>query len=222
MPSPVTLTGRGVSLQPLTLEHTADLVRAASESRENYRFTTVPDGEEAMRRYIQSALYDQEIGEGLPFAVFDLVHGRFVGSTRFLNIEYWPAQGPGTSLRVPSRDGAAPSAAEIGYTWYGASAQRTHVNTESKFLLLSHAFETWGVHRVSLKTDARNQRSRAAIQRLGAQFDGTRRGDSPAADGGVRDAAYYSILAGEWPQARSALLARLDSRSAAPASESGG
>ena len=105
---------------------------------------------------------------------------------------------------------------EIGWTWLAPDAQRTAVNTEAKRLMLAHAFERWEVFRVSLKTDARNVRSRAAIERLGARLDGVMRAHSPAADRGARDAAYYSMLAAEWPDARARLDARL-ARGARPA-----
>jgi RimJ/RimL family protein N-acetyltransferase len=98
---------------------------------------------------------------------------------------------------------------EIGYTWLAASAQRTRCNTEAKFLLLQHAFETWEVHRVTIRTDERNQRSRAAIARLGAHFEGIRRAEKPGADGSVRDSAMFSIIAAEWPAIRARLRERL-------------
>jgi RimJ/RimL family protein N-acetyltransferase len=99
--------------------------------------------------------------------------------------------------------------AGIGSTWLAASAQRTAVNTEAKLLMLTHAFDVWGVHRVTLKTDARNARSRSSIQRLGAVFEGVRRVHVPAADGTLRDTAYYSIVAAEWPAVRDGLLERV-------------
>ena len=123
-----------------------------------------------------------------------------LGSTRFMNIEHWPWD----------LAGADPDAVEIGSTWLAPSAQRTPVNTEAKLLMLTHAFEVWHVQRVTLKTDARNERSRNAILRLGARFDGVLRANMPAYDGAwPRDSAFYSILASEWPAVRSGLRTRL-------------
>ena len=102
-----------------------------------------------------------------------------------------------------------PDAVEIGSTWLAPSAQRTAINTHAKLLMLTHAFEAWAVLRVTLKTDARNLRSRAAIERIGARFDGVLRAHMPAFDGGVRDTAFYSIVAVEWPELRRALLDRV-------------
>ena len=99
--------------------------------------------------------------------------------------------------------------AEVGSTWYAASAQRTGINTEVKYLQLSYAFDVWAVRRVTLKTDARNTASRAATERLGALFEGVRRAHSPASDGTVRDTAYYSITAEEWPGVKTRLADRL-------------
>jgi RimJ/RimL family protein N-acetyltransferase len=209
MPDPIVLTGRHVRLEPLTLDHAEALVAAAGESRETYALTPVPADLAGARRYIEAALHDQAILAQLPFATFDLARGAVVGSTRFLDLQYWDDPGPGTTWRIPASPGATPSVAEIGYSWLAASAQRTYANTEAKLLMLTHAFETWGVRRVSLKTDVRNARSRAAIERLGARLDGVLRAQSPAVDGKIRDAAYYSIIAPEWPGVKAALTARL-------------
>lgn len=102
-----------------------------------------------------------------------------------------------------------PSVAEIGSTWFASSAQRTAANTETKILMLDHAFDVWRCYRVSFQTDARNERSRAAIERIGATFEGVRRAHKQAADGGIRDTAYFSILRAEWPAARNRLTDRL-------------
>jgi RimJ/RimL family protein N-acetyltransferase len=102
-----------------------------------------------------------------------------------------------------------PDAVEIGYTWLAPWAQRTGINTQAKLLMLTHAFETWRVHRVRLTTDARNTRSRAAIERLGARLDGILRAHHAAYDGAIRDSAFYSILDTEWPSAKAALIGRL-------------
>jgi RimJ/RimL family protein N-acetyltransferase len=130
-----------------------------------------------------------------------LPDGEVVGATRFLDLQYWPV-GDG-------RQGDVPVVAEIGGTWLAPKVHRSAVNTEAKLLMLTHAFETWRVRRVSLKTDARNARSRAAIERLGARFDGVLRAHMPAADAGLRDSAFYSILDSEWPQIHARLTSRL-------------
>src|SRR5688500_6115024 len=146
-----------------------------------------------MADYVETALARRDAGLVEPFAtVWD---GRVVGSTRFL-LERWKG----------NEDLAgAPDVCEIGYTWLAASAQRTVVNTEAKLLMLTHAFETWGVHRVALRTDARNTRSRAAIERIGAQQDGVLRAFEPGVDGGARDTVWFSILRDEWPLAKARL-----------------
>jgi len=203
---PVVLEGRHVRLEPLELGHAGALLAVAGGPRETYGFTTVPADEPAMLRYIETALRDQETGRALPFATFAPATGRVVGSTRFGNIEFWPWPPGNPNQRGEDR----PDAVEIGWTWLGAAAQRTAVNTEAKLLMLTHAFEEWRVHRVSLMTDARNERSRNAILRLGARFDGVLRAQRPATDGGIRDTAAFSILESEWPMIRRQLQSRLD------------
>lgn len=111
--------------------------------------------------------------------------------------------------RAGAFGGRPPSVAEIGSTWYAASAQRTGVNAACKLLMLTHAFDVWEILRVTLKTDARNAASRGAIERLGAQYEGVRRAHFPAQDGGIRDTAYYSVIASEWPEVRAGLRRRL-------------
>jgi RimJ/RimL family protein N-acetyltransferase len=201
---PVTLAGRRVRLEPLSLDHVPALVAAASESRATYGFTFVPVDAAAMAGYVRVALADQERGLAIPFATVDREDDHVVGSTRFGNIERWLSQ-PAAAAPPPS---AVPHAVEIGWTWLAARAQRTAVNTEAKLLMLGHAFDEWGVERVSLRTDARNLRSRAAIERLGARLDGVLRAHMPAYDGGVRDTACYSILRSEWPEVKARLAAR--------------
>jgi RimJ/RimL family protein N-acetyltransferase len=196
-----------VRLEPLAPSHVAALLAAASESRETYALTTVPDGAEAMGRYVELALAERDRGVSVPFATIDVARGAVVGSTRFMNIETWRWPGGDRAAPVP---GVPFEAVEIGTTWLAASAQRTALNTEAKLLMLAHAFDVWRLRRVSFKTDARNVRSRTAIERLGARLDGVLRAHMPAADGGVRDSAMYSILASEWPAIRASLTARLE------------
>jgi len=203
---PVVLEGRHVRLEPLALDHARALLAAASGPRDTYGFTTVPPDEPSMLRYIEAALRDQEAGRALPFATVAKATGRVVGSTRFGNIEYWawPAGNP------YQRGEDLPDVVEIGWTWLAAESQRTPINTEAKLLMLTHAFETWRVHRVSLMTDARNERSRRAILRVGAQFDGVIRAQRMAFDGTIRDTAAFSILESEWPTVKRQLQSRMD------------
>ena len=202
---PFTLEGRLVRLEPLALSHVSSLAAAAAGSRETFSLTGVPDGEDETRAYIEFALAEQKDGRAVPFATVDRKKGRVVGSTRFFDIVYWdwPQDDPN------QRGADLPDALEIGHTWLAPEAQRTGINTEAKLLMLTHAFEVWRVHRVRLTTDARNQRSRRAIERLGARFDGILRATRNAYDSGIRDSAYYSMLDSEWPEARAALERRL-------------
>jgi RimJ/RimL family protein N-acetyltransferase len=203
---PVSLIGARVALVPLTLERVPGLLAAATVSRATYTLTGVPDTAEAMREYVDAALELHRRGEALPFATLDRQSDRVVGSTRFGNIERWrwpPA------FATKQRQEGIPDAVEIGWTWLAADAQRTAINTEAKLLMLTHAFETWRVQRVALRTDARNARSRAAIERLGAKLDGILRAHMPAHDGEVRSTASYSIVASEWSDVRRHLTEKL-------------
>ena len=212
MIEPFTLTGRHVRLEPLTSAHVDGLAAAAAEERGSYGYTWVPDGRDETARYVEAALEHASAGRAVPFAVRRLADGVLVGSTRFLDLEVfqdpapWP---PGIGVGGAPSDDNPPSVAEIGSTWYAASAQRTAINTECKLLLLTHAFETWRSLRVTLKTDARNAASRAAIERIGGRFEGVRRVHTVATDGSLRDTAYFSIVAAEWFTVRAALVARL-------------
>ena len=197
MDDTLVLCGRGVRLEPLSFDHVEDLVSAANESRETYSFTLVPSDRASMKAYVEAALADRDRGWAVPFATRELASGRLIGTTRFLDLEFW----------VPARPD--PDAVEIGSTWLAASAQRTAINTEAKLIMLSYAFETWTVHRVTLKTDARNARSRQAIERIGGVYEGVRRAHMPATDGTIRDTAYYSILRAEWPAVKTSLRERL-------------
>ena len=160
-----------------------------------------------MRRYVDTALSLRDAAKALPFTTIARATGNIVGSTRFGNIEFWnwPAGNP------HQRGERLPDVVEIGWTWLSPEAQRTGINTEAKLLMLTHAFESWKVHRVSFRTDSRNERSRAAIERLGARFDGVVRADSIAYDGAIRDSAVYSILDSEWPQVKDRLAGLLRS-----------
>jgi RimJ/RimL family protein N-acetyltransferase len=199
------LAGPTVTLRPLALADAAALAAAAEESRASYGFTRVPAGVEEAERYIALALADRDAGHRLPFVI--VWEERVVGSTSYLDVQRWrwPAGSPHQRTNRPD-------SVEIGSTWLAASAQRTRCNTEAKYLLLSHAFDVWDVHRVCLKTDERNAQSRRAIERLGARFEGLRRADMPAQDGSVRTSAYYSIIRAEWPDVRAKLEQALGTR----------
>ena len=144
-------------------------------------------------------------GNMFPFATIDRATGRVVGSTRFGNIESWnwPVGNP------HQRGEHLPDVVEIGWTWLAPDAQRTGINAEAKLLMLTHAFESWMVHRVSFRTDRRNERSRVAVERLGARFDGMVRAAQIAYDGTIRDSAVYSILDSEWPEVKERIEGRL-------------
>jgi RimJ/RimL family protein N-acetyltransferase len=206
----------------MTMNHVHDLCSAAAEDRSTYSFTNVPNGHEETKRYIDGALMSLDKGRAMPFVVRHIETGRIVGTTRFLDLEVfsWPPPWPpGVSSGPSPTDATPPTVAEIGSTWYAPSVQRTGVNTECKLLMLTHAFESWNAIRVTLKTDARNMRSRSAIHRLGAAFEGVRRAHAPASEGGIRDTAYYSILANEWPEVRANLLERLERGSSGTAKQ---
>ena len=192
------LSGEEVSLRPLHSSEAPALARAAAESRDHYGFTRVPNGVSDAEAYVAAALTQRDRGERIPFAI--VWRDNVVGSTSYYELSAW--RWPEAS---PLQRADVPDTVEIGHTWLCASAQRTRCNTEAKYLLLGHAFETWRVHRVSLRTDARNLRSRRAIERLGARLDGVIRADKPGSDGTVRDSAYYSIVIAEWPE----VMARL-------------
>jgi RimJ/RimL family protein N-acetyltransferase len=205
------LTGEHVRLEPLSPAHVPALAAAAAEDRGSYAFTRVPDGPAETAEYVRVALRERAGGQVLPFAVVRARDDAVVGSTRFLDMEVLGIPG----VLVPD-ERRPPSVVEIGSTWYAASAQRTALNSQVKLLLLGHAFDVWRVLRVTLKTDARNQRSRTAIERLGARFEGVRRAHTMASDGTVRDSAYYSIVAAEWAGVRDGLRRRLDGASVFP------
>jgi N-acetyltransferase len=187
-----------VRLEPLSVQHVAPLLCAATIARETYTFNRVPETTDAMLAYVESALSEQSNGSSIPFVTKDAASGRVVGSTRFMNLERWTW--PSKSSKEMGT--VQLDALEIGSTWLAADVQRTGINTHAKLLMLTHAFERWGVRRVTLKTDARNLRSRRAIERLGARLDGVLRAHMPAFDGAARDTAFYSILKIEWLPAR--------------------
>ncbi|MFG2519605.1 GNAT family N-acetyltransferase [Streptomyces sp. NPDC048527] len=198
------LERRLVRLEPLGVEHVPGLVEAAQEGRERYVLTGVPADEGEAREYVARMLTGREMNSVVAFATIDCCTGRVVGSTRFCNFENWRWQ-----EKYRRRSPAIPDAVEIGGTWLARDAQRTGINREAKLLMLEVAFERWQVHRVRFRTDARNERSRAAITALGAQLDGVLRAETAGYDGAIRDSATYSMLASEWPDIRKALEASL-------------
>ncbi len=197
----ITLTGSLVQLEPLRADHIGDLARAASADRSTYGFSGVPNGEAPMRTYVGSILADRDRGAVVPFVQRRRSDEALVGCTRFMELRHW-------------RGRPEPDEVEIGGTWLTASAQRSGINTEAKLLLLAHAFDTWNVWRVALCTDVRNERSRAAIERIGATFEGVLRKHRPAfgdtAGSGPRDSAIFSIVDDEWPAVREQLHALLE------------
>ncbi len=190
----VTLSARGVTLVPLSLEH-EDGLRAAAADGElwNIRVTSVPEPQQT-RQYIEDALAMRAAGSRFAFAVTESATGTVLGSTSYHDI-------------LP-----AVKRVEIGWTWYARRCQRTHVNTTCKLLMMGHAFDTLGCHVVGWRTDNFNFASQAAIERLGAKKDGVIRGHALRRDGTIRDTVMYSLRAGEWPEARAQLQYLLDRR----------
>ena len=212
----VVLRGRFVRLEPLDHCHADGLAAAASGDQSLYQWSPVPQGKAAASKYIETALAWRKAGTALAFAIVkhaappagqtnnegkDRVDdGVVIGSTRFFDLEGWAwPQGHARHGRQ------TPDACEIGYTWLSKSAIRTGANTEAKLLMLTHAFETWDMLRVCLHTDARNQRSRTAIERIGGKFEGILRSHRMAADFIARDSARFSIVAAEWPEVKQRL-----------------
>lgn len=188
----ISLAGHGLRLEPLRPHHAAGLASAAADGqlwRLRVTFVPAPGEEDA---YVAEALRMQEQGDRLPFAVVETASGRVLGTTGYHNI-----------LPEVRR-------LEIGYTWYGASSQRTHVNTACKLMLLTHAFDTLQARVVGWRTDCENTASQRAIERLGAKKDGVVRGDRMRRDGTIRDTVMYSMTAEEWPSARQHLAHLLE------------
>lgn len=185
---PVTLTGRVVRLEPLMESHARDLTKVGLDERiwRYMRYGNI-SSEEQMRFWIKDLLLAQNQGTDLPFAVVHLMTGVAIGSTRYLNIRH------------------EHRALEIGGTWYAVAHQRTAVNTECKFMLLRHAFETLECVRVQFKTDFRNVRSQRALERIGAVKEGILRNHMLLPDGYIRDSVFYSIIDSEWPVIESRL-----------------
>ena len=189
------LTGSHIRLEPLSPAHAEGLVAASSGDPALYQWSAVPTGRDAVLRYIQTAVALREAGKAQAFATIRIADAAVLGSTRFFDIERfdWPASHPRHAHQNPD-------VCEIGYTFLSHAAIRTAANTEAKLLMLTHAFEVWGMLRVCLHTDARNKRSQAAIERIGGKFEGVLRAHRMASDFTARDSWRYSILAEEWPE----------------------
>jgi RimJ/RimL family protein N-acetyltransferase len=191
--SPVILTGARVRLEPLAKAHLAGLAEVGLD-QELWRWIPAPvRTQEEMAAYIETALDEQARGMSLPFAIIEQATGRAIGSTRYGNVDR-------THHRV-----------EIGWTWVARAWQRTAINTEAKYLLLRHAFESLGCRRVELKTDSLNEKSRAAILRVGAQQEGVFRNHMITSTGRIRHTVYFSIIDAEWPAVKERLEGKLSS-----------
>lgn len=202
--SPV-LRGSHVRLEPLAHRHIDGLAGIVSGDDALYRWTIVPRGRAETERYVDTALAWQEAGTAMPYATVRQADGAVIGCTRFFDFEFWEwPQGH-------ERHGAqAPDVGEIGYTWLKADAIRTAANTEAKLLMLTQGFEAWEMLRICLNTHAKNERSRAAIERIGGKFEGIIRASKLAPDNTPRDSARYSIVAAEWPGVKARLQQFLD------------
>jgi N-acetyltransferase len=199
------LEGKHVRLEPLEQYHSEGLAAAAAVDSSLYQWSPVPQGETEAAEYVDTALTWREAGTAVPFVIVRVDDDTVVGSTRFWNLERWS-----WPQSHASHGRSAPDACEIGHTWLTHSAVRTAANTEAKLLMLTHAFEAWHVLRVCFHTDFRNARSRAALERIGGQFEGILRAHRMAADYIARDSARYSILAAEWPAVKLRLVDLMD------------
>jgi RimJ/RimL family protein N-acetyltransferase len=194
------LEGQHVQLRPLQPPDAHALLQEAIKDRSTYQYATVPQTAESMMSYVSSACHDRDKKLAVPFVIIHIKNQQVLGSSRFANLEYW---------KWSKENLHYPDTVEIGWTWLTPSVQRTAVNTETKYLMLSYAFEVWKVQRVTFKTDARNLRSRKAIERIGATYEGTLRSHMLAVDGTIRDSAYYAIIQSDWPQISFQLKSRL-------------
>lgn len=193
-PQPVTLTGRLVGLEPLALSHLDGLCAVGFDPSIWLWMQDLPTTRETMTDHLERALATAATGAEVPFATLDLASGAVVGSTRYLNIE-----------RHHRR-------LEIGYTWLAPPWQGSGLNSEAKLLLMEHAFERLGCHRVEFKTDSLNERSRAALRGIGATEEGIFRNHMVTRSGRLRHSAYYSVIDDEWPVVKDRLAAKLESR----------
>lgn len=200
------LHGRHIRLEPLDRHHVDGLAAASVAGDASlYRWSPVPRGKAEAAAYVETALTWRDANTAISFATVRADDGVVIGSTRFFNLEWWAwPQGH------PLHGRGVPDACEIGYTWLARPAIRTGANTEAKLLMLRHAFEVWQMLRVCLHTDVRNERSRAAMERIGCKFEGILRAHRMAADFIARDSARYSIIAAEWPVVKQRLIQMVD------------
>jgi RimJ/RimL family protein N-acetyltransferase/GNAT superfamily N-acetyltransferase len=189
-----TLVGKVVRLEPVQHQHAAALLAASTSGAELYRWTGVPQDEAQVREYVETAVAARDGGTALPFAVVRTADDTVIGSTRFFDFGYW--------AWPDARARTGPDTCEIGNTWLSPAAIRTGANTEMKRLMLTHAFEVWQVSSVALHTDARNQRSRDAMARIGLRYEGVLRAHRLGTDGTPRDSARFSVSAADWPAVR--------------------
>jgi RimJ/RimL family protein N-acetyltransferase/GNAT superfamily N-acetyltransferase len=194
-----TLVGKVVRLEPLQHQHVTGLLAAAAHGGADlYRWSAVPQDEARVRQYVEVAVAARDGGTALPFAVIRTADDTVIGSTRFFDFDYWAW--PAGNEHGRARTG--PDTCEIGYTWLSPAAIRTGANTEMKRLMLTHAFEVWQVASVALHTDARNQRSRDAMARIGLRYEGVLRAHRLGTDLKPRDSARFSVTAADWPAVR--------------------
>lgn len=187
-PVPVILEGEHVRLEPLDISHATDLFEAGNDKAIwRYKLVAQPEAVSDVRTWIDEILKSVATGREIAFAIIHKADKRAIGSTRYLDIQ------PGHKTL------------EIGWTWLGRNYQRTAVNTECKYLLLSHAFEKLGAVRVQFRTDMRNEKSKRAIERIGAIKEGVLRKSHTTHTGFVRDSVYYSIIDDEWPAVKQRL-----------------
>lgn len=199
------LSGTHVRLEPLDHRHVDGLAAAAAVDRSLYQWSPIPQGTAEATSYVDTAIAWRNAGTAVPFAIVRVQDSSVIGSTRFFNLERW--SWPQGHARYGRQN---PDACEIGYSWLTSWAIRTTANTEAKLLMLTFAFETWQVLRVCFHTDVRNQRSRAALERIGAKFEGILRAHRMAADFIARDSVRFSIVAAEWPDVKQKLRRLLD------------
>ena len=197
---PFALIGRHVELVPLETDQVDELVAAASGDRATFEYTEVPSTPGWMADHVARLHAARDADEAVPFAQRRVADGRLVGCTRFMELRWW-------------RGRAVPDEVEVGGTWLAADAQRSPLNTEAKLLLLTHAFETWKVSRVALCTDVRNERSRRAIERIGASFEGVlrhhRQSYVAGEQGRPHDSAMFAVTDDDWPAVKARLTERL-------------
>jgi N-acetyltransferase len=199
------LRGTHVRLEPLDHRHVDGLVAAAAADPSLYQWSPIPQGKNEAIAYVDIALAWKDAGTAVTFAAVRVADDVVIGSTRFFNLKGWAwPQGH------PRHGRDLADACEIGYTWLTRSAIRTRANTEAKLLMLTHAFEAWEILRVCFHTDVRNQRSRAALERIGGKFEGVLRAHRMATDFIARDSARFSIVAAEWPDVKQKLSESLD------------